>query len=70
MKKIGLILLVLGVLLSVYSGFNFITKEKVVDIGDIQITADKNHSIVWSPITGISLLVIGGGFLLFGSIKK
>jgi hypothetical protein len=70
MKKIGLILLVLGVLLSVYSGFNFITKEKVVDIGDIQITADKNHNIVWSPIIGITLLVIGGGFLLFGSSKK
>jgi hypothetical protein len=53
-----------------YSGFNFITEEKVVDIGDIQITADKNHSIVWSSILGICLLVIGGGFLLFGSIKK
>lgn len=69
MKKIGLILLVLGVLLSVYSGFNFITKEKVVDIGDIQITADKNHTVVWSPILGIALIVIGGGVLLFGSKK-
>lgn len=70
MKKIGVILLVLGVLLSVYSGFNFITKEKVVDIGDIQITADKKHNVVWSPILGIALLVIGGGVLLFGSSKK
>jgi uncharacterized membrane protein YidH (DUF202 family) len=69
MKKIGLILLVLGVLLSVYSGFNFITKEKVVDIGDLEITADKNHTVVWSPIIGIALIVIGGGVLLFGSKK-
>lgn len=69
MKKIGLILLVLGVLLSVYSGFNFITKEKVVDIGDLEITADKNHTVVWSPILGIALIVIGGGVLLFGSKK-
>jgi uncharacterized membrane protein YidH (DUF202 family) len=69
MKKLGVVLLVLGVLLSVYSGFNFITKEKVVDIGDIQITADKNHRIVWSPILGVALVVIGGGVLLFGSKK-
>ena len=49
---------------------DFITKEKVVDIGDIQITADKKHNVVWSPILGIALLVIGGGVLLFGSSKK
>lgn len=69
MKKLGIVLLVIGVLLSVYSGFNFITKEKVIDIGDVQITADKTHTVVWSPILGVALLVIGGGLLLFGSKK-
>jgi hypothetical protein len=70
MKKLGIALIALGILFSVYSGFNFVTKEKVVDIGNIQISADKNHSVDWSPILGIVLIVLGGGVLLFGGNKK
>lgn len=70
MRKLGLVLLVLGIILSIYSGFNYVTREKVVDIGELEITADKNHNVQWSPYVGIALIVVGGGALLLGGSKK
>jgi hypothetical protein len=69
MKTTGIIILVIGILLSVYSGFNFVTKKKVVDIGNLEITRDKNHFITWSPYAGVALIVIGGGLFAY-SFKK
>ena len=67
-KTIGLILIVAGVLMIIYTGFNFVTTEKVVDLGPIEINKDKNHFIQWSPVIGIILLV--GGILITFLRKK
>jgi hypothetical protein len=69
MKKTGLIILAIGLLLTAYTGFNFVTREKVVDIGNIQITKDKDHDIAWSPIIGVVVMVVGGGIYLMGKKK-
>jgi len=52
----------------IYSGFNYVTTEKVVDLGPIEINAEKNHPVQWSPIVGIVLLV--GGIVIVLSDKK
>ncbi|MCC5931323.1 MAG: hypothetical protein JJU28_18890 [Cyclobacteriaceae bacterium] len=69
MKKTGLIILVIGILITIFTGFNYITKEKVVDIGEIQITRDKKHSVGWSPLIGVAVMAVGGGIMLFGMKK-
>ncbi len=68
-KIIGLAILIIGLLMSLYTGFNYVTREKVVDIGDIEITADKNHTASWSPFIGIGVMVIGGVVFLYGKKK-
>jgi len=68
-KTIGLTILIIGLLMSLYTGFNYVTREKVVDIGDIEITADKNHTASWSPFIGIGVMVIGGVVFLYGKKK-
>jgi len=65
MKKTGLILLLFGLLITGVTGFNFITREKVVDVGPIQITQNKNHPISWSPLIGLAVMGIGGILYLF-----
>jgi hypothetical protein len=70
MKKVGLVLLVLGVLITIFNGVNFVTKEKVVDIGSLEISADKNHSVNWSPYLGVALIVLGGGAYLLAGKKS
>ncbi|MDP3831333.1 MAG: LPXTG cell wall anchor domain-containing protein [Ignavibacteriaceae bacterium] len=69
LKTIGLIIVIIGLIMTLYNGFNFVTQEKVVDIGEIQITRDKEQTASWSPFIGIGIMVVGGGVYLFGKKK-
>ena len=60
MKATGITLLVIGLLLTIVTSFKFFTKEKVVDIGKVEITADKGHNLSWSPMIGVGVMIIGG----------
>ena len=68
MKTLGLVLIGLGIIMMIYTGFNYVSKEKVVDLGPIEINAEKNHPVKWSPIVGIVLIV--GGIVVFAINKK
>lgn len=59
MKNIGIALIVIGLIMTLITGFNFVTREKVVDLGSVEITSRKNNPIQWSPIVGGVLLVTG-----------
>lgn len=59
MKALGAVLVVLGLLALVYGGFSFTRKDKVVDAGPIEITADKTESVALPPIAGGLMLVAG-----------
>ncbi|HEY3370882.1 MAG TPA: hypothetical protein VGK10_08550 [Prolixibacteraceae bacterium] len=69
MKTTGIALLVIGLLLTLFTTFKFFTKEKVVDIGKVEITADKGHNISWSPMIGIGIMIIGG-IVLYSDSRK
>ena len=69
MKTAGIIILVVGLLITLFTGFNFVTKKKVVDIGNLEITKDENHNMAWSPLVGVAVMVLGGVVLLFGAKK-
>jgi hypothetical protein len=69
MKAAGLVILVIGLLITLFTGFNYVTKKKVVDIGNLEITADKKHSVAWSPLVGIAVMVVGGGIYFYGAKK-
>ncbi|MDP2724328.1 MAG: hypothetical protein Q8O72_16370 [Bacteroidales bacterium] len=62
-KTLGIVLLIVGVLMIAYTGFNFVTNEKVVELGSIEITKEKNHVFQWPPVAGV-VLIIGGVVLL------
>lgn len=70
MKKAGIIIMVIGLLVSIFTGFNFVTKEKVVDIGTLEITSDKNHGLTWSPIIGLVAIAVGAGIYFLGAKRK
>ncbi|MBN1989329.1 MAG: hypothetical protein JW783_08040 [Bacteroidales bacterium] len=70
MKNVGLIILAIGLVVTLITGFRFVTREKVVDIGDLKISRNKNHAITWSPLVGIAVMVVGGGIFLVGNKKK
>jgi energy-converting hydrogenase Eha subunit G len=68
MKTLGIILFVVGGIMTVFTGFNLVTKEKVVDIGPIEINKQEKTPIYWSPITGG--ILAAAGLLIFVVSKK
>ena len=68
MKSLGIVLATIGLIMMIYTGFNFVTKKKVVDLGPIEINKETNHPVQWSPIVGVVLLV--GGIVVIVSSKK
>ncbi len=70
MKATGIILIIIGLALTIITTFKFFTKEKVVDLGPIEITTEKPHEINWSPLLGIAVIGFGGVILWQGSKKR
>ena len=68
MRTLGIVIAVIGLAMIVYTGFNIVTSEKVVDLGPIEINQNKNHPVHWSPIIGLVLLV--GGVVIIVRDKK
>jgi hypothetical protein len=67
-KTIGLVLIVIGAIMLIWTGFSFTRRENVVDAGPIHISADREHTVNWSPYAGGLLLL--GGIVLVASAKK
>ena len=58
-KTVGIVIVIIGIIMMVYTGFNVVTKEKVVDLGPLEINKEENHPVQWPPIVG-ALLIVGG----------
>ena len=63
---LAVILIVIGVAALGYQGFSYTTREKVVDIGPLTMTADKTRTIPLPPIVGALALVGGIALLITG----
>ncbi len=59
---IAVILIVVGIAALAYQGITYMTREKVVDIGPIEVTAEKTNTIPLPPIVGA--LALAGGIVL------
>jgi hypothetical protein len=59
MRTLAIALIVIGGIMTVFTGFNLVTKKEVADIGPLQINKTEKTPIYWSPITGVILLVAG-----------
>jgi hypothetical protein len=66
----GIVLIVLGLAALAYQGFTYTTREKVIDLGPIQATAERQKTIPLPPIVGIVAVIAGAGLLVAGSRKR
>lgn len=64
MKKAGIVVLIIGLLLTIFTTVSYFTKEKIVDMGEIQISANKRHNLNWSPLVGLAVMAVGGVMML------
>ena len=66
---IGIALIVLGAIALAYQGITYTTREKVVDLGPLKITAQKEKTIPLPPILG-GLALAGGIVLVVAAARK
>jgi uncharacterized membrane protein YidH (DUF202 family) len=69
MKLIGIVLIVIGVIALAYGGITYTKREKVLDIGPIEATAERQKTIPLPPVLG-GLALVGGVALLIAGSRK
>ena len=68
-RTIALVMIVLGIVMLVWTGFTYTQKEKLVDAGPIQISADKEKSVNWPPYV-CGIILVAGVIILTTSKKQ
>lgn len=66
----GIILIVLGLAALAYQGFSYTSREKIIDIGPLQASADRERTVPLPPIVGIVAVAGGVALLVAGSRKS
>lgn len=69
MKTFGIILIVVGILMLVFKGFNFEKEKSLVEIGDLEITTTEKENVSWSTYAGGGVLIIGAVITVIGFRK-
>jgi len=66
---IGIALILLGIVAFAYQGITYTSREKIIDIGPLQATAETKKTIPLSPVLG-GLALVGGIVLVVVGAKK
>jgi hypothetical protein len=65
---IGILMIVLGVVAFAYQGIGYTKREKIIDIGPIQATAETQKTLPIPPLVAGAVL-IGGIALIFAGTR-
>ena len=66
---IAVILIAIGVVSLAYQGITYTTREKVLEVGPIKATAEKEKTLPLPPILG-GLALAGGVVLLVAATRR
>jgi len=59
MKTLGIILIVVGIVMLIVTGFSYTTEENIVDAGPIELNAENTETVNWPPYAGGAALIAG-----------
>lgn len=68
MKGLAAFLIIAGIAMIIFRGFNVSTEKKVVDLGPVEINKKENKWIGWPTYAGA--IAIGAGVVLLVAGKK
>lgn len=70
MKIFGIVLIVIGILAFVVPSISFTQKEKVVDLGPIEVMADKEKSLPIPSLLGVTAVAAGAALVVASIVTK
>ena len=68
MNVVGIVLIVAGIVMLIFRGFNFTKEKKVIDIGPLEVNKQEKKSVGWPVYAGG--IAVAAGVLLILSDKK
>ena len=69
MKTVSSIIFTIDLLKTLYKGFTGVTQEKDMDLEELEIKKENQHTADWHPYIGIGMMIIGGAFFILGRKK-
>jgi uncharacterized membrane protein len=66
---VGIILIAIGIIALAYGGFTYTKREKIIDAGPLQVSADREKTVPFPPILG-GICLVGGILLVVVGNKK
>jgi hypothetical protein len=66
---VGIILIAIGIIALAYGGFSYTKREKIIDAGPLQVSADREKTIPFPPILG-GICLVGGIILVLAGNRK
>jgi len=66
---IGIVLIILGIVALAYQGITYTTREKVVDLGPLKASVEKEKTIPLPPVLG-GLVIAAGVFLVWVGARR
>lgn len=70
MRILGIILIVIGILMFVFRSISFTKKEKVVDLGSVEINKSEKKSVYWPTYAAGGVAVVGLILVLVSKKKE
>lgn len=70
MRILGIVLVIAGILMFVFRGIDFTKKEKVVDLGPVEINKKENKSVQWPVYAGGVVVILGIVLIVVDNKKK
>ena len=66
---VGILLIAIGIVALAYGGFTYTKREKIIDAGPLQVSADREKTIPLPPILG-GICLVGGIILVLAGNRK
>jgi uncharacterized membrane protein YidH (DUF202 family) len=66
---VGILLIAIGIIALAYGGITYTKREKVIDAGPLQVSADREKTIPLPPILG-GICLVGGIVLVVAGGRK
>lgn len=70
MRILGIVLIVAGLAALIYGGISWTERDKVIDVGPVEVTRTDNERLPISPIAGGIILAAGVALVLKGGRRQ
>jgi hypothetical protein len=64
-----MLLICLGIAALAYGGITYRSRESLIDVGSLHVTAEKSHQVPLPPLAGVLAIGIGSILLIMNARK-